>query len=310
MASCAVCGAETTSALQLCRICADRTTGSLNIASLRGAIRVAAAIKAERAGRGAQTALPREVEEVGNPLRRPTQGSAVPALTPDAPANPPPFSRPRPAHETPTSTAPSRGHPTPTPSAPTVPPRASSPAVARALADRSQAGPRHTDTHRSARGPAAPRQPATPRGRHRGGRLVSAMLLLLITAAGVMSGALAGISQRMTEAGAEVAGALATHGWLLRLPRLALLVAIVAVATCLDGALQGPRSGADPTVPRRVASLVAFGVAWLIILTVGASDYVTGAAAQRANLWLYLACAVVIVTAADNYRFVTLRRRT
>lgn len=309
MASCAVCGAETTSALQLCRICAERTTGSLNIASLRGAIRVAAAIKAERAGRGSQAALPREVEEVGNPLRRPTQQPGIPALTHETPAsNPPPFSRPRSRPETLTATALSRDHAPPAPAVPASPPRASSRAVARALAEHSQAGPGHTDVQRPARAAAAPRQRATRRPG--GGRLVSAMLLVLIIAAGVMSGALAGISQRMTEAGAQVADALATHGWLLRLPRLTLLVAIIAVATCLDWALQGPRTRDDATVPRRVASLVAFGVAWLIILTVGASDYATSAAAQRANLWLYLACAVVIVTAADNYRFVTLRRRS
>lgn len=317
MATCVICETDTRSDAQLCRICAERTTGSLNISSISGAIRVAAAVNAERRGRhreltttaasagGSATRAAPPVEEPqpedrpepryrleDSPLRSPVAGHRpIPAsfaVDPDA----------VPATQGPAEL-------TPTPSKPQPRPRRK-----RARDQRRSTPPRLRPAERSdTPPPGTTRPPARPQApsRRRVTRLTGALLLVLILAAGIMGGALMGISMRLTQAtepGQAISAALATQEWLLRLPRMGLLLAIIAVALSLDWSLMKRRQQGRTVTVRRIGSILAFGAAFLVILAVGTSDALTIHSARQANVWLYVACAVLIATAGENYRYV------
>lgn len=322
MASCVICENETRSGAQLCRICADRTTGSLDISSISGAMRVAAAVNAERRRSLPQLAPPADTDDradratdhdrgrseaeppVGNPLRSAVAGTSASA---------PDVARSRGAD---TPTAPPV--PTPQAAASATPPATASRAATPSTADARPRWPAHgpSASPQRSRSPRQPqrvagqrtRPPRLARKRARRPRVTAALLLLVILGAGMMGGALVGINVRLSSTvvdGSEaIAEALAARQWLLSLPRIGLVVAVVVGALALDWSLTHLRPGERTVTYRRVCSVLAFAAACTLLIAASTVDAATIGTAQRANVWIGVACAMLIVTAAENFRYV------
>lgn len=358
---CAICGANVRDGESLCRICKERTTGSLNISSLSGAIRVAAAVSAERRGRraGGTSELngqrPAAITD-GRPSPQPTgdldpsdEGPqfhdrpaaqaqrALPAPQPQSTT--PPQAEPSqpgpPAHATP----PPQGapHQYAAPPQATRPPAAApaqsqtqgrstaaEPAPARARTGdnplrrpygSADAQPRLNDQRdqrpaRRGRGATStsrdPLPPVTPVDADEGlslRRVSGGALLTLVILASMMLGILVGIhvrlNQALTVSSEAVASELVALSWVLRLPRFALICAVVVAALIADRALARHRAA----MPRRLASFATFGLGCVILL-VAAGPTITLNNARPTIAWLYAGCALLAIWAGETYRMV------